>query len=331
MVRENETQNEKARKYAGQLISIQRKTQVLSIIDRLSHVDESAGATYLELLHPAAVYRMSILGDIQKGLSAIANIRPEDVELLWLRLKFAEEKLFDKDAKQNTATEGDTSSGSTAFTVFFTMGRLKGKTPGGFIKEASDKEAAVKELQNQYDFLAKNVGKYGGNQKVMDAIKNALEYYELGTMDVEDTGCSSSGEGYAYELPLYNPPEKTFRKDTVKLDDGRILTKCYQIQISFISSNDYPYRVTINNRYALIDKDPKSRLEKIRSVEQAVYETHKNYQPLQYRMSLTSGEMVSVVNAMKENLQYYKSCVYSSMRAMDHKLQEANRKAWKPR
>lgn len=324
----NEARNEKARKYAGQLTSIKRKTMVLSVNDRLSHVDESAEATYLELLHPAAVYRVSILGDIQKGLSAVANIRPEDVELLWLRLKFAEEELFHKGAKVNTAQEGNAAPGSDAFTVTFTMGRLKGKTPGGFLTEAQDKEAAVKELQGQYDFLAQNVGRYSSNQKVMDAIKNAIEYYELGAMDDGADGDTQPGEGYAYEAPLYNPPEKTFRKDTVTLQDGRVLTKCYTINISFIPSNEYPYRVFITNRYAMINKDQKTGLERIRSVEKAVYDTYK---PLQYKMSLTSGEMVSLVSAMKENLQYYKSCVYTNMRAMDHKLQEANRKAWKPR
>lgn len=330
MANESETKNEKARKYAGQLYSVQRKTQVLSVNDRLSHVDESADATYLELLHPAAVYRMSILGDIQQGLSSTANIRPEDVESIWLRLEFAEKELFDQ-AKQNAVLAGDASSNSEAFSVVFTMGRLKGKTPGRFLRESSDKTAAVKELQDQYDFLAKNVGKYSGNQKVMDAIKNALEYYELGMIDGEDVGSLPASSGYAYELPLYDPPEKTFRKDTVTLKDGRKLTKCYKIRILFIPSNDYPYRVEIGNRYALIDKDPKNGLEKIRSVEQAVFEANKACWPLQYKMALTSGEMVSVVKSMKENLQYYKSCVYTSMRGMDHKLQEANRKAWKPK
>lgn len=332
MARENETQNEtqnkKARKYAGQLYSVPRKTQVLSVNDRLSHVDESADATYLELLHPAAVYRMSILGDIQKGLSSTANIRPEDIESIWLRLEFAEKELFDR-AKQNTAPAGDAYSGSDAFSVTFTMGRLKGKTPGGFLRASQDKEAAVKELQSQYDFLAKNVGKYSGNKRVMDAIKNALEYYELGMLDGEDDGSLPSSDGY--ELPLYDPPEKTFRKDTVTLKDGRKLTKCYKIRILFIPSNNYPYRVEISNRYARIDKDPKSGLETIRSVEKEVYEDNEDIQPRQYNMSLTPGEMVSAVSAMKENLQYYKSCVYTNMRAMDHKLQEANRKAWKPK
>jgi hypothetical protein len=43
------------------------------------------------------------------------------------------------------------------------MGRLKGKSPGAFLQDAADKEAAVKELQNQYDFLSQNAVKYGGN------------------------------------------------------------------------------------------------------------------------------------------------------------------------
>lgn len=318
-------ENEKARKYAGQLISIKRKSTVLSVVDRLSHVDESAEATYLELLHPAAVYRMSILGDIQKGLSVVANIRPEDVRLLWMRLKFAEEKLFSRQVsrKNGGAADDNAISGSDAFTVAFTMGRLKGKSPGAFLTEAQDKEAAVKELQGQYDFLSKNAAKYSGNQKVMGAIKSAIEYYELGALDEGNSVCSPSEEDLS-EVELYAPPEKTFRKDTKTLADGRTLTKCYQIQIAFVPANEYPYRVTIRNRYGLIDKDPNTGLEKIRSVEQEVSDVR------QYKMSLTSGEMVAVVNAMEENLHYYKSCVYTGMRTMDSRFQEANRKAWKP-
>lgn len=318
-------ENEKARKYAGQLISIKRKTTVLSVNDRLSHVNESAEATYLELLHPAAVYRMSILGDIQKGISVTANIRPEDVKLLWMRLGFAEKKLFDREvSKKNSAntSAGVANCGSDAFTVTFTMGRLKGKTPGGYLIETADKDAAVRELRSQYDFLAQNVSKFSGNQRVMDAIKSAIEYYELGALD--ENAAVSSAEEVLPEVVLYAPPEKTFRKDTKILPDGRVLTKCYQILISFVPSNEYPYQVIIRNRYAMIDKDPKSGLEKIRSVEKDISDVQ------QYRMSLTSGEMVSVVSTMEENLHYYKSCVYQGMRKIDNEYQEANRKAWKP-
>ncbi len=319
-------ENEKARKYAGQLISVKRKTAVLSVNDRLSHVDESAEATYLELLHPAAVYRMSILGDIQKGLSVVANIRPEDIRLVWMRLKFAERKLFDREAspKNSTGADDSATSGLDAFKVVFTMGRLKGKSPGAFLQDATDKEAAVKELQNQYDFLCKNSAKYSGNQKVMGAIKNAIEYYELGLLNENASGEPSFQEDNACGALLYNPAEKTFRKDTKTLPDGRVLTKCYKIKIAFIPSNTYPYQIDIRNRYGLIDKDPKSGLEKIRSVEKEVSDTRE------YKISLTSNEMVFVISTMKDNLHYYKSCVYPSMRAFDHKIQEENRRAWKP-
>jgi hypothetical protein len=317
-------ENEKARKYAGQLISIKRKTTILSVNDRLSHVDESAEATYLELLHPAAVYRMSILGDIQKGLSAIANIRPEDIRLLSMRLKFTEKIRFDSEVlrKNSVPANGNAAFGSDAFTVVFAMGRLKGKTPGGYLSESTDKDAAVKELQSQYDFLAQNIAKYSGNQKMMNAIKNAIEYYDLGALD--ENAIAPSTEEDISEVVLYASPEKTFRKDTKTLLDGRKLTKCYQIQILFIPSNEYPYQVMIRNRYGLIDKDPKNGLERIRSVEKEVSE------PIQYKMSLTSGEMVSVIGVMEENLDYYKSCVYKRMRTIDKNYQEANRKAWKP-
>ncbi len=318
--------NEKAQKYAGQLISIKRKTTVLSVTDRLSHVDDNTDATYLELLHPASVYRMSILGDIQKGLSVVANIRPEDIRLMWLRLQFAEKKLFEQEMskKISAAAEDNGSMKSDAFTVTFAMGRLKGKTPGGFLVESADKEAAIKDLHSQYDFLAQNVAKYSGNQKVMDAIKNAIEYYELGALDKEADNAASNTEETAPEVEIYAPPEKTFRKDTKTLSDGRVLTKCYQIQISFIPSNRYPYCVTIRNRYGMIDKNPNTGMETIRSAGNEVSDSRI------YKMSLSSGEMVSVISAMEENLHYYKSCVYTGMRTKDQKLQEINRKAWKP-
>ena len=159
---------------------------------------------------------------------------------------------------------------------------------------------------------------------MMGAIRNAIEYYELGVMD-ENALCEPSFQkDNVCEVLLYNPAEKTFRKDTKTLSDGRVLTKCYKIQIKFIPFNTYPYQVDIRNRYGLIDKDPRSGLEKIRSVEKEISDARE------YKMSLTSNEMVSVISAMKENLHYYKSCVYSSMRAFDHKLRESNRKAWKP-
>ena len=318
--------NEKAQKYAGQLISIKRKTTMLSVTDRLSHVDDSTDATYLELLHPASVYRMSILGDIQKGLSVVANIRPEDIKLIWMRLKFAEKKLFEQEMSQKASTETEDNGAmkSDAFTVTFTMGRLKGKTPGGYLMETSDKEAAIKDLHSQYDFLAQNVAKYSANQKVMDAIKNAIEYYELGALDKEANNAASSADDIASEVEIYAPPEKTFRKDIKKLPDGRVLTKCYHLQTAFLPSNTYPNRGPLPTRYGQNHKNPNNGMETIRSVGSELSESRT------YKMSLSSGEMVSVISAMEENLHYYKSCVYTGMRTKDQKLQEINRKAWKP-
>ena len=320
--------NEKARKYAGQLISIKRKSAVLSIIDRLSHVDDSTNATYLELLHPASVYRISILGDIPNGLSTEANIRPEDVKQIMMRLEFAEKQLFDHQTEKNTDKQTDKQPESNlppAFTVQFAFGKMKGETPGGYLYKAEDKQAAAKELRSQYDFLAQNAEKFAANRKVMDAIRNAFDCYKQGTLnELAESAPQPQAKGTGQEAILYNPPEKTFRKDTKVLNDGRELTKCYLITIAFHAANNYPYQVTIRNRYCEIKKNTNTGLETINPIEGDAAELKE------YKMALTSGEMVSLVNAMEENLHFYKSCVYKAMRQMDSKNQEENRKAWRP-
>lgn len=328
---ERERRNDKAKKYAGQLCNVTRKDTVLSVIDKLSHVDDTADATYLELLHPAAVYRMNILGDISNGISVTANIRPEDVKRIWMRLEFAEKILFDYESGQVGNSSANESDGSedllktNAFTVTFGMGKLKGKSPGGYLCEETDKTQAVKELQSQREFLEKNLQKYPANKKIIDAIDTTLEYYELGALD--DTSMQSEP---AKPTPncvvcLYDPPEKTFRIDTKALEDGRVLTKCYKISILFDASKTYPYKISIRNRYGLIDKNSRTGLEVPRYVEKEVAEIHE------YDISITSDEMISVIGAMMDNKKYYESNIYVAMRKADCKLQEENRKNWKPK
>ena len=134
---------------------------------------------------------------------------------------------------------------------------------------------------------------------MMGAIRNAIEYYELGVMD-ENALCEPSfQEDNVCEVLLYNPAEKTFRKDTKTLSDGRVLTKCYKIQIKFIPFNTYPYQVDIRNRYGLIDKDPRSGLEKIRSVEKEISffitkAQSKIYTPNQHVMVMTDARGMDV-------------------------------------
>lgn len=327
----NESKNEKARKYAGQLTSIKRKSMTLSVTDKLSHVDDSADATYLELLHPAAVYRISILGDIEKGISVNANIRPDHIKRIWMRIKFAEKMLFDRELgvttdKNPISGSSDEITKTAAFTVTFSMGKLKGKSPASVICEASDKEKAVNELKAQYQFLEQNVSKFKKNQEIMDAISMALEYHDLGLLDNDSVIQAASGEeDLSTEIKIYDPPEKTFRKETKKLQDGRILTRCYKITIVFIPSGKYPYKIDIMNCYAEIVKNQETKLEVIKHVESAVADFNE------YRMFLTSDEMIGIIGAMIDNKAYYENAIYSGMRKIDQRIQEENRKAWKPK
>ena len=95
-------ENKKAHKYPKQIFDAKKGnksgSQTLAVEDKLSAVDETANATYLEILHPAAVYRVSILNknDETKQTRVVkANIRPEHLTRMWMRIQMAEQKLFE--------------------------------------------------------------------------------------------------------------------------------------------------------------------------------------------------------------------------------------------
>lgn len=93
------------------------------IEDRLSRVDDSANATYLELVHPASVYRVSILtinDETKKKEVVKANIRLDELALIGIRLKRAEEKLFDMRFDLATPGPSGGESGGIFQTAAFT-------------------------------------------------------------------------------------------------------------------------------------------------------------------------------------------------------------------
>ena len=93
------------------------------IEDRLSRVDDSANATYLELVHPASVYRVSILtinDETKKKEVVKANIRLDELALIGIRLKRAEEKLFDMRFDLATPGPSEGESGGIFQTSAFT-------------------------------------------------------------------------------------------------------------------------------------------------------------------------------------------------------------------
>lgn len=315
----------RAYEYAGQLCSIKRKKQVLSVIDALSHVNNDANTPYLELLHPASTYRISILGDIENGISVKANILPEHIKRIWMRVQYAEKLLFDKEISvQAPAASEEVPSNSlvntAAFTVTFKMGALKGQSPASVISNATDKDAAIDELKKQYDFLEQNVSKYQGNKVIMDAIKMAIDFHEMGELDGETAANVSSPVQRYSSTFIYNPPEKTFRQETTKTSTGLTLTKCYKLTITFNPERDYPYNVYIKNQYAQIVKNEETKMEVIRYVDSDSADAHE------YTFHLTSDEMVYLIGSMVDNKMYYESCIYTCMRKTDQAIQAEKRK-----
>jgi hypothetical protein len=134
-----------------------------------AHFDTDIGESPLKIFKdPFSRYTFVI---IENRDAVTCNVHLEDLEAMRLNANYAYEKYMDSKSITMSMTDG---GASPAFTVQFTMGDLKGKTPAQVLSE-NGYEAGKEILNKQYAFLKKNVEKYKANQKVLDAIKDAAK------------------------------------------------------------------------------------------------------------------------------------------------------------
>lgn len=339
--------NEKARSYPKQIFDAKKSTktgsQAIVIEDRLSRVDDSANATYLELVHPASVYRVSILtinDETKKKEVVKANIRLDELALIGIRLKRAEEKLFDM--RFDLATPGPSGGESggifqtAAFTERFKIAPpsfpdWKNKAPGELLLQAVREGAeSVKRttdgLQNQKNFLVSKLAQYRANQAMIDAIDMAFRFYKEGELNQAEG--APIQQAVPAEIPIYEPNEKTFRSETKEVTDAtgkkKELVNSYLLRITFLPQNKKTnYKVYIQNQY--VDTLKKDGLEQIVHIgSNDPLAAKADWKEAAYY--LTSNEMVEFYETMKNNLEYYKMVIYKQQRAEDERIFYDNRR-----
>ena len=108
------------------------------------------------------------------------------------------------------------------------------------------------QLVEQGKFLAANVAKYPANQKLIDAIKDAIHLQHDGLLSNKEADSSSSGT----EIVIYDNPMKPLRSQ--QLDNGDCLV--YGIRIVCDLTRKLPFSITVNNSYAPIKVTEKGTL-----------------------------------------------------------------------
>ncbi len=303
------------RKYAGQVVDIPRSNYRLSFIDRLKKMTDEEGDPFLNIFSNRSIYLISLFS-YEKKQSLVANLPLRDMPLLKKRTDCAQEEIFrainfQGEACFQAAGDGAASSIPAAFTPL-KMGNLAGKTPGDLLLEAQQEGKAAEmaaTLERQADFLRGKLERYPKNQAQIDAIEEALGYFDLGCLEEYKPKGETAGLGEAQAggkpIVIYNPPTK---HQKVQNTAGK--HACYSVSITCSPAKNYPYRLEIMNCYAPLGHGRNGMLPILMDQAEEIRKES---------IDLTEGEWLYIMDCLDENRKEAKALWYGELRNQDEK------------
>lgn len=209
------------------------------------HVPKNA----LLLLTYSSIYLLSLFL-FDENRSLYANLPIADIPSINRRTIFAGAEIFhvknSSYALPNTIVgEPDTADASipAAFRKL-KMGNFSGKTPGDLLLEADDVKKVRENLLQQAGFLEGKLKDYPQNQLQINAINDAIQAYDDGTLAGSKPTVMEElvdeNVGVTYEI--YKTPIKHQKKIN---SDGK--HECYSVYISCSPAKQYPYKIEIMN------------------------------------------------------------------------------------
>lgn len=279
-------------KYPYDIVSIVRKKTFSVEAHFTRALDESPLKMFEE---PFSRFVFTV---IENGKAATANIPVSCTEKLYMDTQ----ALYT--ASLNNRASSISSGTSPAYTTRFVTGRNHGKTPIQVLME--DPEHGRDTLNSEYTWLKENLSKYPGNQKLMDAIKDAASIDIDSLKDNKSLTASMSTEILSIgQRPLV-------RK---KRPDGMCFV--YEASVQIDPSRDYPVTVAISNYYAPVIKTDKG-LYNVQSSKMDKSSLTKN------TMALSMEEWINTVSIMRDSKQAY---YFSNFKLALNLADEASKKA----
>lgn len=197
-------------------------------IPYFSKVTEDMKKTpWLDVFSPMSVMQIQISNQIDgKTVSVKANVKVMDCIRLIEKTKHLSHRIVDMQLESGSGNETQKGTGAT-----FRFGNYAGKTPAEVL--ASDGADALKKQRN---FLAQNVAKYPDNQKIIDAIDEALS-----------------------ETPAQNEPKRVIVTRLIEPEfkyyvsdvDSKGRTRCYKLCIT-ADLTEKTVNIEIMNGYATL-------------------------------------------------------------------------------
>lgn len=183
---------------------------------------------WLNVFSPMSVMQLQISNVIdEKTVTVKANVKVMECIRLIEKTKHLSHRILDMQLESGSGNETQKGTGAT-----FRFGSYAGKTPAEVL--ASDGADALKK---QRDFLAQNVAKYPDNQKIIDAIDEAL------------SATSTQNElKRTIVTRLIEPGFKYYVSDT----DSQGRTRCYNLNVIADLTNR-TVNIEIMNGYAKLN------------------------------------------------------------------------------
>ena len=239
-------------------------------------------------------YVFTVIGD---GSAQYFNVHIEDLPGIIAKTNIAASLAF-------TPKPAASGQKSPAFTERFRIGPLKGKTPIDVLLENPEKGKAV--LNEQYQFLQANLGKYKDNQILMDAIVDASKQ--------DLTKCQGGSPAMPVKI-LDITCRPLVRK---KRSDG--MSFCYEGDVTYDPSMRYPVTVSVKNYYAPVRTMDNGTLNVDLSNKDRSSEKTKEFH-------MTMEEWLAAVDAMEQTRKEFRQAHFMNAWKMAEDAAKAARES----
>ena len=258
-------------KYPLEIVSVVR-TQTLYFEASFGRAKSEENEAPLHIYNKFSRFKGCLIND--KKVAATCNIPIDEIPGIVARSNYA----FQSDINNTPMEDND-----PAYSVKFTSGNLKGKSPAEVLIHSEDGE---KLLNEQYKFLKENLAKFPNNQKIMDAIKDAAEKKKSGTLkEVNKTST----------IPLYVAEMRPLMTRT--REDGMTFT--YKVEIDWNIGMTYPVEVKISNYYAPVKKNEKTGMINV------LYDQRDKSSEVNNSMKLTASEWMDILYKFQMSMRTF--------------------------
>lgn len=226
-----------------------------------------------------------------------ANVKPMDIPDIKARTEFANNKIYELELASAVPSNNSDVPNSPAYTVRISSGKLKGKTPAEVLAE--DEVNGKNLLNQQYQWLKDNLQKYPNNIHQMNAIS------EAGTLLAEGKLQKVESKTVAVPITILKPEMRPLTRQPQRYGKSFV----YEIGIICNPGDIYPYRITIDNYYAPVNKRDDGTYNVLKSdaqdlVSKTFYMSVKDFNALIYAITTNMRQFENLIEKNQFNEAY---------------------------